>query len=59
MAVNFLAPAKVGPIRGEANVTHLGKTVAFVAGRLTADDGTVLATATTGARLVATEKAIR
>jgi uncharacterized protein (TIGR00369 family) len=31
MTVNFLAPAKIGPIRGEANVTQLGKTIAFVA----------------------------
>jgi len=59
MTVNFLAPAKIGPIRGEANVTQLGKTIAFVAGRLTADDGTVLATATASARLVETAKAIR
>ncbi len=59
MTVNFLAPAKVGPITGEANVTQLGKTVAFVAGRLTAENGTVLATATTSARLVETAKAIR
>src|ERR1700687_1108901 len=50
MTVNFLAPAKVGPIVGEATVTQLGKTVAFVEGRLTAEDGTVLATATTSAR---------
>src|SRR6476661_2178873 len=47
MTVNFLSPAKVGPITGEANVTQLGKTIAFVAGRLTSDDGTLLATATT------------
>jgi len=59
MTVNFLAPAKVGRIVGEANVTQLGKTVAFVEGRLTAEDGTVLATATTSARLVETAKAIR
>src|SRR3984893_7970824 len=59
MTVNFLAPAKVGRIIGEATVTQLGKTVAFVEGRLTADDGTVLATATTSARLVETAKAIR
>ena len=59
MTVNFLSPAKVGPITGEANVTQLGKTVAFVAGRLTSDDGSVLATATTSARLVETAKAIR
>src|SRR5258705_5729162 len=43
MTVNFLAPAKVWPITGEADVTQLGKTIAFVAGRLMAEDGTVLA----------------
>jgi uncharacterized protein (TIGR00369 family) len=58
MTVNFLSPAKVGPITGEANVTQLGKTVAFVAGRLTSE-GTLLATATTSARLVEAAKAIR
>jgi uncharacterized protein (TIGR00369 family) len=59
MTVNFLAPAKVGPIVGEAKVTQLGKTIAFVEGRLTAADGAVLATATTSARLVETAKAVR
>ncbi|QHO74519.1 phenylacetic acid degradation protein [Bradyrhizobium sp. CCBAU 051011] len=58
MTVNFLSPARPGPITGEANVTQLGKTVAFVEGRLMAEDGTVLATATTSARLVETAKAI-
>ena len=58
MTVNFLSPAKPGPITGEAKVTQLGKTVAFVEGRLTAADGTLLATATTSARLVETAKAI-
>ena len=58
MTVNFLAPAKVGPITGEANVTQLGRTVAFVEGRLIAEDGTLLATATASARLVETAKAI-
>ena len=59
MTVNFLAPAKPGKLIGEANVTQLGKTVAFVEGRLMAGDGTVLATAATSARLVETAKAIR
>ena len=59
MTVNFLAPARPGPIVGEAKVMQLGKTVAFVEGRLMAGDGTVLATATTSARLVETAKAIR
>ena len=58
MTVNFLSPARPGPITGEAKVTQLGKTVAFVEGRLMAEDGTVLATATTSARLVETAKAI-
>src|SRR6202171_4651339 len=51
MTVNFLAPAKPGPITREADVRQLGKTIAFVAGRQTAADGGVLATATTSARL--------
>jgi uncharacterized protein (TIGR00369 family) len=59
MTVNFLAPARPGPIVGEADVTQLGKTVAFVEGRLMAEDGTVLATATTSARLIETAKVIR
>jgi uncharacterized protein (TIGR00369 family) len=59
MTVNFLSPAKPGPITGEANVTQLGRTVAFMEGRLTAEDGTLLATATASARLVETAKAIR
>jgi uncharacterized protein (TIGR00369 family) len=59
LTVNFLAPARPGPIIGEADVVQLGKTVAFVAGKLTAEDGTLLATATANARLVETAKAIR
>src|SRR4051812_1071340 len=58
MTVNFLAQAKPGPIFGEADVTQLGKTVAFVAARLMTADGSVLATATSSARLVETAKAI-
>ena len=59
MTVNFLAPARPGPITGEATVIQLGKTIAFVEGRLTDRDGTLLATATTSARLVEAAKAIR
>ena len=59
MTVNFLSPAKPGKLIGEATVTQLGKTVAFVEGRLMAEDGTLLATASTSARLVETAKAIR
>src|SRR5829696_2913328 len=56
LTVNFLAPAKPGKIVGEATVTQLGRTIAFVEGRLMSEDGTVLATATTSARLVETAK---
>ena len=59
LTVNFLAPAKPGPIIGEAEVVQLGKTIAFVAGKLIAEDDTLLATATANARLVETAKAIR
>jgi uncharacterized protein (TIGR00369 family) len=59
MTVNFLAPAKPGKLVGEANVTQLGRTIAFVDGKLMDENGTVLATATTSARLVETAKAIR
>jgi uncharacterized protein (TIGR00369 family) len=59
ITVNFLAPARPGPITGEANVTQLGKTVAFMEGRLMDAQGAVLATATASARLVETARAIR
>jgi uncharacterized protein (TIGR00369 family) len=52
MTVNFLAPAKPGPIVAEAKVTQLGRTIAFVEGKLTAEDGTLLATATASERLL-------
>ena len=39
ITVNFLAPAKPGPIIVEARVTKLGKTIAFVEGNLLAQDG--------------------
>jgi uncharacterized protein (TIGR00369 family) len=59
MTVNFLSPAKPGKLIGEATVTQLGKTIAFVEGRLMTKDGTLLATASTSARLVETAKAVR
>jgi uncharacterized protein (TIGR00369 family) len=59
ITVNFLAPAKPGPIVAEANVTQLGKTIAFVEGKLLAQDGTLLATATASERLVGAAKALR
>ncbi len=59
MTVNFMAPARVGRLIGEARVSQVGKTIAFVEAKLTDDKGTVVATATSTARVVATAKAIR
>src|ERR1700759_4399531 len=59
LTVNFLSPAKPGPIVGEARVAQLGKSIAFVEGELTAADGTVLAMATAVERLIDAAKAIR
>jgi uncharacterized protein (TIGR00369 family) len=59
MTVNFLAPARVGPIVGEANVVQTGKSVAFVEARLMNEAGAVLATASSSARLVESAKAMR
>jgi len=59
LTVNFLAAAKPGPIIAEATVTQLGKTIAFVEGKLMAEDGTLLATATAVERLLDASKAIR
>jgi uncharacterized protein (TIGR00369 family) len=59
LTVNFLASAKPGPIVAEAKVTRLGKTIAFVEGKLMAEDGMLLATATAVERLVDAANAIR
>jgi uncharacterized protein (TIGR00369 family) len=59
LTVNFLASAKPGPIIAEAKVTQLGKTIAFVEGKLTAEDGILLATATAVERLLDASKVIR
>ena len=59
MTVNFLSGAKPGPIIGEGKVVQIGKTVAFIEGKLLAEDGTVLATASSNARLVEAAKALR
>ncbi|XUM19677.1 PaaI family thioesterase [Bradyrhizobium oligotrophicum S58] len=59
MTVNFFASARPGPIIGEARVLQLGKTIAFIEGRLTSADDTLLATASASARLVEAAKALR
>ena len=59
LTVNFLAPARPGRITAESKVTQLGKTIAFVEGKLTAEDGTLLATASVSARLLEAAKVMR
>jgi uncharacterized protein (TIGR00369 family) len=59
MTVSFLAPAKPGPIVAEAKVTQLGKMIAFVEGKLMAEDGTLLAIATASERLLDAAKVVR
>lgn len=59
MTVNFLAPARPGPIVAEARVTQLGKTIAFVESKLMAEDGTLLATASATERLLEAARAVR
>jgi uncharacterized protein (TIGR00369 family) len=59
MTVNFLAPARVGLLIGEASVVQLGKSIAFMEARLKTEGGDAVATATATARLVESARAIR
>jgi uncharacterized protein (TIGR00369 family) len=59
LTVNFIAPAKPGPLTAEAQVIQIGKSIAFMEGKLMAENGTVLATASTTARLIEAAKALR
>jgi uncharacterized protein (TIGR00369 family) len=58
LTVNFLAPAKPGPLVVEAKVTQFGRSIAFMEGKLMAEDGTVLATASTTARVLESARAL-
>jgi len=55
MNVSFLAPAKPGPLFGEGTVIQLGKTIAFLQAELRDEAGTLIARATSSARMVSTE----
>jgi uncharacterized protein (TIGR00369 family) len=52
MNVTFIAPAKPGRLIAEGQVIHLGKTIAFAEARLSDENGTFLARATSSARVV-------
>jgi uncharacterized protein (TIGR00369 family) len=58
MTVNYLAPAKVGPVIVEASVTLFGKTIVFTEARLMAAGGGLLATSTGSVRMIDTAKAL-
>jgi uncharacterized protein (TIGR00369 family) len=58
MTVNFIFPAEPGPIIGEARVIQLGRTIAFMEGRLDRPDGQRIATATANARLLESARAL-
>lgn len=52
LKVQFLRPARTGPLIGRGRVVHRGPGVAFLAGELLDEAGTVVATATDTARIV-------
>jgi uncharacterized protein (TIGR00369 family) len=54
LRVSFLAPARPGRFVGEGRITKIGKTIAFLEGRLLDGDGEVIATASASARVVPT-----
>lgn len=56
MTVNYLSPAKVGPLFGEGQVIQLGKTVGFVEAKLMDSDGVIIAKSSSSVRLVPSEK---
>ena len=56
MTVSFLAPARLGLLIGEGTVIQLGKTIAYLQGELRDESGTLIARATSTARMVATDR---
>jgi len=56
LRVSFLAPAKIGAFVCEGRVVQIGRTIAFAEARLMDAEGTLVASATTSARVVETAK---
>ena len=52
MKVSFQRPAHAGRLIGEGRVVHKGRSIVFAEGSLRAEDGSLIATATTTARIV-------
>jgi uncharacterized protein (TIGR00369 family) len=59
MNVSYLSPAKPGPLFGEGRVIQLGKSVGFIEATLGDATGTMIARATSSARLVPSAKALK
>ena len=53
MKVNFLRPARPGPLIAEGRVVHQTRSLAFLEGALATEDGDLIATATATARVLA------
>jgi uncharacterized protein (TIGR00369 family) len=52
MKVNFVRPARTGPIVAEGSVVHKTRSIAFLEGKLETDEGDLVATATATARII-------
>jgi uncharacterized protein (TIGR00369 family) len=58
MSVSYLSPARPGRLFGEGRVVQLGKSVGFIEATLSDEAGTLIARATSSARLVPAAKAL-
>jgi uncharacterized protein (TIGR00369 family) len=56
LTVSFLAPAKLGRLIGEGQVVQLGKSIGFVEASLADSNGTLVARASSQARLIPVER---
>ena len=56
LKVSFLRPARAGTLVAEGRVVHRTRSIAFLEGTLATEDGTLVATATATARIVAQEE---
>jgi uncharacterized protein (TIGR00369 family) len=53
MKVSFLRPARPGPLIAEGRVVHKTRTLAFVEGTLSTEDGDLIATGSATLRILA------
>jgi uncharacterized protein (TIGR00369 family) len=52
MKVNFVRPARTGPLIAEGRVVHQTRSIAFLEGMLATEDGDLVATASATARII-------